>query len=154
MTNGELVRDAVSPKAFTNVLDSFFTDAIRNSGVVARFRPNADIIENDTQYELRLSLPGYTKEAISLELQENKLTIKNQAISPAENNTENKAGNESEKTSRYLVREIYAGDFSRTFRLPENADKEKISAEFKNGILSVIIEKTDPKAGVKSIEIQ
>lgn len=148
MTNGEIVRDAVSPKAITSVLDTFFNDAIRNSGGAALFRPNADILENDTQYEIRLSLPGYSKDEISLELKVNKLTVSRKKVA------DNEAPEAEVKPEKFIVREIFAGDFSRTFTLPENADKEKINAGFKDGILSIKIEKTDPKAGVKSIEIK
>ena len=94
------------------------------------FRPRTDVAETETQFELHISLPGMKKEDIKIEMKDDELNISGERKEVKE---ENKTFHRTE--NRY-------GKFSRSFRLNDNADAKNISAEFKNGILEVIIAKT------------
>ena len=139
--NGELLREALVPGTFSTLVDTLFNEAVRNSGTNTEYRPVADVIEKENSYEIHTVLPGLKKEDINLELKDNKLVLKG----------ERKKEAISEK-DRYHVRESYHGSFYRSFRLPENINRESIKAEFKDGILYVSIDKQ--AANSTAIEIK
>jgi HSP20 family protein len=137
--NGEL-RDAFLPRNFGPILETFFHDmpaSLEN----AAFRPAADIIEKDNTYEIRLSLAGYRKEDIQIDLEGNKLTVSGK-----------RELTEEEKSEKYHVSEIRRGAFSRTFSLAKNANADGIEAEFQDGILKIAIPKAELQG--KKIEIK
>ena len=93
-----------------------------------RWTPSVDIMEKDGNLILRAELPGLDEKEIDLKLEGNILTIKG----------ERKMENEDEKGKYHRI-ESYYGSFTRSFRLPDTVDYEKISAEYKNGVLKVTI---------------
>jgi len=90
--------------------------------------PSVDILEKDGNLILRAELPGMTEKQIELKLEGNTLSLKG----------ERKMENEDKKTNYHRVESFY-GSFTRTFRLPDTVDSEKINAEYKNGVLTVTI---------------
>ena len=90
--------------------------------------PSVDIMEKDGNLILRAELPGLNEKEIDLKLEGNILTIKG----------ERKMENEDEKGTYHRI-ESYYGSFTRSFRLPDTLDYEKINAEYKNGVLKVTI---------------
>ncbi|MBN2321562.1 MAG: Hsp20/alpha crystallin family protein [Acidobacteria bacterium] len=90
--------------------------------------PSVDIMEKDGNLILRAELPGLNEKEIELKLEGNILTLKG----------ERKMENEDEKGTYHRV-ESYYGSFTRSFRLPETVDCEKINAEYRNGVLKVTI---------------
>ena len=94
-----------------------------------------DIKEKGDNYIIEMDLPGYEKENINLELKEGYLTVS--AKVEKENNS-----NEDE---RYVHKERFYGECSRNFFVGEDVTEEDIHAEFKNGILKVIIPKMEDK---------
>ena len=94
-----------------------------------------DIKEKGDNYIIEMDLPGYEKENINLELKEGYLTVS--AKVEKENNS-----NEDE---RYVHKERFYGECSRNFFVGEDVSEEDIHAEFKNGILKVIIPKMEAK---------
>ena len=103
------------------------------------FVPSVDIIEKDGNLILHAELPGMTEKEIDLKLEGNTLTLKG----------EKKMENEDKK-SNYHRLESFHGSFTRSFRLPDSVDFERIKAEYKNGVLTVTIPK---KPEVKPREI-
>ena len=90
--------------------------------------PSVDIMEKDGNLILRAELPGLNEKEIELKLEGNVLTLKG----------ERKMENEDEKGKYHRI-ESYYGSFTRSFRLPDTVDYEKINAEYKNGVLKVTI---------------
>ena len=90
--------------------------------------PSVDILEKDRNLVLRAELPGLTEKQIDLKLEGDILTLKG----------ERKMENEDKKNNYHRV-ESYYGSFTRSFRLPDTVDADKISAEYKNGVLTVTI---------------
>ena len=99
---------------------------------VAEWAPVVDIVEDDNQYVITVELPGLKKEDIKVGVQNDVLTISG----------ERKYEKEEKDKKFHRVERAY-GSFSRRFTIPENSDGEKVSAEFKDGILRVHLPKTE-----------
>ena len=96
--------------------------------------PNVDVTKEKDSYILDMDLPGKTEADIDLELSDNILTISSKA---EEAKTEEKKAEKEEPA--YLIRERRFSQFRRSFTLPSDINEEKISADFKNGVLRVRI---------------
>ena len=101
-----------------------------------------DVKETDSEYLMEVELPGLTEKDVEVKLDNNLLTISSR-----------KEEKKEEKKNGYLMRERRASSFTRSFVLPEGIDREKIAAEFKNGILNLSFPKT-PAAKPKMIEVK
>lgn len=158
----------ILPKPFTTLFDTFLNDAVYTPEQANAFRPQAEISETQSDYKLRLALPGFKKENIQISLEGNKLSIsgevrtENVEKKAESNNTRKKGAEESENKTetavreniKFYLREIRTGNFTRSFSLPKNADTENIEASFEDGILSLLIPKSQTKAMGKTIEIR
>ena len=115
----------------SNIFNDIFDDnfMVRTSTTA----PAINVVEKDRSYELELAAPGMTKEDFNVTLDnEGDLVIK------MEKKVENKE--EGEK-GHYLRREWNYTEFQQTMLLPDDADREKISAKVEHGVLSVSIPK-------------
>lgn len=102
---------------------------------------NTDIREHDTGYEMTVDLPGFSKDEVSIELQNGYLVI-----SAAKGFDKNEAENEDEaKQGNYIRRERYAGACQRSFYVGDAITYEDIKAKFRHGILTIDIPKQDRK---------
>jgi len=87
--------------------------------------PPVNIKENETNFELEISIPGGNKEDFKIEIDKEVLTV----------STEVKA-EEVKKEESYTRREFAFKSFNRSFTLPNSVDTESIKADYQNGILS------------------
>lgn len=113
----------------SRLFEEFFNDFPLTSSLAdAResWNPAVDILEKDGNLILRADLPGMTEKEIELKLEGNTLTLKGERKMDAE-----------DKKNNYHRVESFYGSFIRTFRLPDTVDMEKISADYKNGVLTV-----------------
>ena len=94
--------------------------------------PSVDISETENQYEVKAEIPGLKKEDIKLSVEDNVLTLSG----------ERKYENETEKKNYHRIERAY-GKFERSFRLPREVDAGNIKANYKNGVLTVHIPKTE-----------
>lgn len=99
---------------------------------VTEWAPLVDIVEDDTQYVIKAELPGLQKEAIKVGVQDDVLTISGERQYEKE-----------EKDKKFHRVERAHGSFARSFTIPQNSDGEKVSAEFKDGMLQVHLPKTE-----------
>jgi HSP20 family protein len=93
--------------------------------------PIADIVEHEDKYEIALELPGVEEKDIHVRLSNGSLTVRGE-----------KHGEREEKRKDYYLSERSFGSFQRTFRVPDGVDADKVTAEFKNGLLTVMLPKT------------
>jgi len=100
-----------------------------------------DVKEQDTSYELDISLPGYRKEDVKAELKDGYLTISA--------TTSQESGEKDEKSGRYIRRERYTGSCSRSFFVGEEITEEDIKAKFENGVLKLSIPKKEAKPAIE-----
>ena len=100
-----------------------------------------DIKEFDDKYEVEIDLPGFKKDEITVELDDGYLTI-----SAAKGLDQDEKEKES---GRYIRRERYASACSRSFYVGEGVTEEDIKAEFKHGILTLVVPKKEAKPAVE-----
>jgi HSP20 family protein len=110
----------------------------------ANFVPPVNISETKNDFVIALSVPGFRKEDIKVELENDLLTISGELRKEEET-----------KEETFSRKEFGTGAFKRSFSLPEHADGEKITAKHENGVLSLTIAKKQLKAekGTKLIDI-
>lgn len=132
--------DSMTP--FNTFFDSFFNDSVGKAESTNFFRPAVDVKETENSFLLSFSLPGIEKEEVKIELKDNRLTVSGERKKETE-----------EKNTRYHRVEQYYGNFSRSFVLPENTNTASIEANFKNGVLTVVVPKAE-EMQPKTIEIK
>ena len=94
-----------------------------------------DIKEKKDKYLIDIDLPGYEKDGIKIEIQDGYLTIHAKV---------NKEENDEEK-GKYVRKERYTGECSRSFYVGDNVKEEDIKAKFVNGTLKLEIPKKEDK---------
>jgi HSP20 family protein len=106
--------------------------------------PAVDVAETDKAYELTAELPGLAEKDLEVKLSNGALTIKGE-----------KHEEKEERKRDYYISERRYGAFERSFRLPEGVDTDKIEANFKNGILKVVLPKTpEARKAEKKIDVK
>ena len=114
-----------------NLLDDIFGDLNYTENKIMK----TDIKEHKDNYSILVDLPGYNKDDIKISIEDGYLTI---------NATMSK--NEEEKEhGKFVRRERYFGECSRSFYVGENVKEEEIKAKFKNGTLTIEVPKKDDK---------
>jgi len=93
--------------------------------------PMVDVSEDDKAFHITADLPGITEKDIDVTLSGDTLTIGGERREERE-----------EKDRNYHFSERRFGSFRRAFSLPAGVDRDKIEANFKNGVLSVTLPKT------------
>lgn len=84
------------------------------------------IDRNDKKFHCEVQLPGVDPKDVEIHVQGNTLTISGERTSTRETNN-----------ADYLQKEMTYGSFTRSLVLPEGADREKVSAEYRNGVLEI-----------------
>jgi HSP20 family protein len=136
---------------FDRCVDSFFGESPLTPAYRANYLPATDIRETEKAYELEAELPGYDEKNIGIHVDSGVLTVESKTEDARNVSSEKDAG-EKNGEPRYLIRERRSASFSRSFKLPENADVNGISATFKNGLLNLEIKK-QAEAQKKVIQI-
>lgn len=141
MNNNQLRRYSSRKNFFPHLFN------INNDFFAESNLPAANVTENDKQFKVELSVPGFSKEDFKIEIEKNILSVS----ASKENKTEEKDENE-----KVIRQEFFSSSFSRKFIIPENVDTESISAEQKNGVLNISLPKKElaPEEKVKKIEIK
>ncbi|HSG28701.1 MAG TPA: Hsp20/alpha crystallin family protein [Candidatus Krumholzibacterium sp.] len=106
------------------------------------WQPRVDVVEHDDRYELTAEVPGMEKDEISIEVQDNTLSIRGEKKIEKEVNTD-----------CLHICERRHGKFERSFVLPENVKVDKVDAEYKAGVLKISIPKEE-KAKPKEIKVE
>ena len=109
---------------------------------VAQWLPLVDITEDDKEYLIKAELPEVKKDAVKVTVENGVLTISGERRFEKE-----------EKDKKYHRIERAYGSFTRSFSVPDDADDAKVGAEFKDGVLTVRLAKSE-KARPKSIEVK
>ena len=127
-----------------DLFDDFFDD-----GFFARKEKNlmkTDIKETKDKFLLDIDLPGFEKNNIDLSLNNGYLNISAKVEKEDESNEEEK----------FVRRERFSGECSRSFYVGDNIKEDDIKAEFKNGILKIEVPKKEEKEieTKKQIEIK
>ena len=128
-----------------DLFDEMFNDPFFTRGENKLMK--TDIKEKGDKYLLEVDLPGYEKEDIKIEIEDGYLTV---------HASMNKNIDESDKDSKYVHKERYVGECSRSFYVGDNVKEEDIKASFKNGTLKLTLpkEKQEKLEEKKYIDIE
>lgn len=107
----------------------------------AAFMPSFDVKEGADAYQFKADLPGILEADLEISLESNRLTVAGKRESEILKDGE-----------RCHLSERSHGSFSRTFTLPEDVDAEKVVAELRNGVLTLMVPKR-PEVRPKKISV-
>lgn len=129
-----------------NLFDEMFDEAFDMVPVFSRRNPlygkhgknlmKTDVRETKDSYELDIDLPGFKKDEVKVDLKDGYLTI-----SAAKGLDKD----EQDKKGRYIRRERYAGQCSRSFYVGDGVEAKDVHAKFEDGILRLSMPKAAPK---------
>lgn len=128
-------------RSFGDDLDYYDDFWSGEDSFISRFTPKVDIEELDDDFEFHVELPGLNKKDVKINVKENVLTISGE-----------KKNKKEDKSDNYHRVESSYGKFQRSFRLPQNVKQNDIKAEFRNGVLDIVVPKAE-EAKPKEIEI-
>ena len=124
-----ITRRSFRPFYMPNIFDEDLFPVVTNR---TSSMPAVNIREDDKNYILDLAIPGIDKKDLKIDINEDVLTISSETK------------NESEESSDgYKRKEFSYSTFCRSFYVPENVTREKIEANYKDGILSVALPKME-----------
>ena len=119
-------------RLFNTVFDAPTTGG--DGGTMRRWMPAMDLLETADHFVLRADLPGLGEDDVKIELEDNTLTISG----------ERKSEHEDKGEGFYRVERAF-GSFSRSLKLPQGVDPEKVSASFDRGVLEARIPKPEQR---------
>lgn len=133
-------------------LPSFFNDFFDNNWMMKAnsTAPAINVIENEKDYKVELAAPGMVKDDFKITLNPD-----NELVIEMEKKSETKE--EDKEKKKYLRREFSYSKYQQAILLPDNVEKDKISAKMENGILFIEIPKTGKEPveqAAKAIEVK
>ena len=129
-------------REMNRMFDGFFRGSNDEDLIPSVWSPAVDIAEFDNEYQVKVELPGITKEDVKISLEQNLLTVKG----------EKKQEKETKESNFHRVERSY-GAFQRSFTLPSSVKGDKVDATFANGILTINMPKAE-EAKPKQIEVK
>ncbi|MCL2500192.1 MAG: Hsp20/alpha crystallin family protein [Defluviitaleaceae bacterium] len=138
-----LMRTSTGFNDFYNMLDDFFSDNwLQQNRSLSRDTFKIDIEETETEYLIEAELPGIKKDDITLNIEDDNLSISVTRTEEVNNEGKN-----------YIHRERRASSMSRRVRLA-NAKLDNIKAKLDEGILTVTIPKQNKEETIRKINIE
>ena len=123
--------------------NELFPSMLRSQGLNPAGKiPAVDIRETDTEYQVIADLPGISKEHLEVSVNENVLNLK---VRSEEQTAE-------EFDGRIIRQERYQGTFERSFQLNDTMDGQNVQANYKDGVLTVVVPKKE-QLQPKKIEV-
>ena len=125
------------PQPYESGIDRMLEEFTRDLGFNPQhgepaFQPSLDVSESESAWLVRTDLPGVELADVEVSVTGNVLTIRG----------EKKSEREEKKEQRRYVERTY-GSFSRSLRLPADADAEHVDASFKDGVLTIRLPKVE-----------
>ncbi|VVD62915.1 18 kDa heat shock protein [Pandoraea morbifera] len=134
------------PLSFDEPFENFFRNAFWRPLAMEsskRMQIKLDVEEDDKQFTVRADMPGVSKENIKVALDGNQVSIS----AHISNATEKK------DNGNFVHRERYEGDMYRSFSLSQAVDKDKAQANYRDGVLELVLPKR-ADAGQRELTIQ
>ena len=126
-------------RAFTDTLSRWLDESTTGG---RPWTPAVDVFETENELVLKADVPEVDMKDVNIEVENHTLTIKGQR----------KFENEKKQKGYHRIERSY-GSFARYFTLPDTVDTEKVTADYKNGVLSVTLPKKEV-AKPKSVKIE
>ena len=133
-----LITHNTEPVFFEDFINNLFGSNIYND------IPPYNIVDNDKEFLIEFSVPGFDKKDFSLEVEENNLKVSN--LSSKNNKLEN----------NFFKRQFNYSQFEKNFTIPEEVNIEKINSKYDNGILKIFLPKIKEfkQTKIKSIQVK
>ena len=130
-----LVKWTPRPMNISNDFDDIFRTLFHSDwknplNTKTNWKPEIDIEESDNSFQIKADIAGLTKKDIKISMKGDQLTISGERKKIIDN-----------ENDYYHYRERSFGKFNRSFNLPDSINKDKVHASFKNGILTIELEK-------------
>lgn len=139
----EPFRALVTQDNFNHLFNETFRGLFdRTESGVQRWTPVVDIYENDQSLVLKAELPGFDPKDVEVRIEDGTLYLKG----------ERKFENDLKKENYHRIERSY-GSFARTFSLPSSINADDVKAEYKDGVLTLILPKKE-EAKPKTVKIQ
>jgi len=116
---------------FSDFFNDFFNDSLMSRDYFKSV-PAVNISERPNDFLIEMAAPGFSKEDFKVNIENEVLTIS------AEKKNEQK-----DENSRYTRKEFQYSTFTRTFTMPEHVEADKIGAEYKEGVLKLLLPKKE-----------
>lgn len=129
-------------KEMERLFDRFWEGDLPELLPVGEWSPRLDLSETKDALVVRTEIPGIDPKEVQVSLQEQVLTIKG----------EKKQEKEEKDEHHYRMERSY-GVFARSVRLPAPVEREKVTAKFKNGLLTITLPKA-PAAKETTIQVK
>ena len=129
-------------KMFDQMIEAQFPNVVQQVGVKpyqGSAYPKVNVYEYDDKVGIVAEIPGLDKSQLNVEVEDGTLTISG-----------DKHGVWEEDGAKVLRRELKASSFKRSFQLGELLDGDNIKANFKDGVLSISVPKTEPEKPKKT----
>ena len=125
---------------------SFFNDFFNDSWITPQFHstsPAINVSEDDKGYKVEIAAPGMTKEDFNVSISDGDIVI------AMEKKNENKDEN---KEKKYIRREFSYSKYEQRLALPDNVEKQNITAQMTDGVLYIDIPKMTPDEKAKECQ--
>ena len=122
------------PDPFSSEVNRLFNTLLAPEGRSQRWTPAMDLVEAGDHYVLRADLPGMSEDDVSIEINDNVLSISG----------ERRDEREEERQGWHRVERSF-GQFSRSLTLPEGINPEAVTAAFDKGVLSITVPKPEKR---------
>ena len=123
---------------FSDFFNDFFNDSLMSRDYFKSV-PAVNISERSNDYLIEMAAPGFAKDDFKVNVENDILTI-----------SAEKKNEKMDENSRFTRKEFQYSSFSRTFTMPEHVEAEKIGAEYKDGVLALMLPKKE-EAKVKPV---
>jgi HSP20 family protein len=135
-----ITRRSYRPLFLPGLFDDDFFRSPSAAKEASSSKPAVNIREDEKSYTLELAVPGINKKDLKIEVNEDILTIS------MEHSEENKKEEDS-----YRRKEFSYSSFCRSFYLPEDSNRDKIEASYKDGVLSIELQKSGEQAKLSRV---
>ena len=144
MVNKSMTNTIDRMLTLNRALDEAFTSSVHGTEAARVWVPAIDLIEKKDSYVVRAELPGVERSNLDITFEKNVLTISGQKNTLTETKGEE---------VRVFAAERVTGGFSRSLRMPDYIDGEKISADYRDGLLTITVPKAE-MAQARRIEVR
>jgi HSP20 family protein len=117
---------------FNDRMGNFFGKHFEGPVSTTAWNPSVDIFENENEVVVKAELPGLNAKDIDVHLENNILTLKG----------ERRFEKETKEENYHRIEREY-GSFSRAFSLPVGVNADKVIAEYKDGVLKIVLPKKE-----------
>jgi HSP20 family protein len=128
-----------------HLFEDFFDQYLQGNagGLTEMMQASMDVAETDQVFEVKLDLPGVSADDVEIQIDNNTLTVRGRRDESSE---------EKDEEKQYHRIERYSGSFARSVVLPTSINEDECAAEFKDGVLKIVIPKA-PEAKPRKIKI-